>query len=663
MIFCLNPDCQNPENPDGTQFCLSCGATLVPLRNRYRVIQLLGAGGFGRTFLAEDIDKLDEPCVVKQFLPHAQGSWAVKKATELFQQEARRLQQLGEHTQIPTLYAYFEDDKRLYLVQQLIEGENLLQELGNQGVFSEEKIRALLLDLLPVLQFIHHHQVIHRDIKPDNIIRRRSDGRLVLIDFGVAKQLTATSLNHPGTNIGTLGYAPIEQMQSGEASPVSDLYSLGVTCFKLLTQASPHNLFVNNGYEWVRSWREHLPKPINNNLAYVLNKMLQKNIQQRYQSVDEVWRDLHSPELPKLVTQPPTQPPNEQTQPPSSMVDSSPIQNPMVTTLLIPKSRKRLNNKLVIGVGGIVLLLLGFGGYWVFQNLGNPRTLTGHLGAVNSIAVSRDGKTIASGSDDETVRLWNLNWGREVRTLKGNTNWVYAVAISPDGQTLASGSKDNIVKVWNLKTGKQIRTLKGLPGLIIINSVAISPDNQTLATGSYDKTVKLWNLKTGQLIRTLIGHDSHVLSVVFSPNNHTLVSGSADQNIKVWNLDTGKEIRTLKGHLGDVNAIALSPDGQMLASASDDKTIRIWNVNTGRQLREFTGHLGDINSVAFSPDGQMIASGSDDKTIKLWNLMTGEKMADFVGHSGLVFAVAFSPDGKFLVSGSADKTIKIWRVP
>jgi len=177
MICCLNPDCHNPENPDGTKFCQSCEASLAPLRNRYRIIQLIGAGGFGRTFLAEDIDKLNEQCVVKQFLPQAQGSWAIKKATELFEQEARRLQLLGEHTQIPTLFAYFEEDKLLYLVQQFIEGDNLLQELGKQGAFSDQKIRELLIDILPILQFIHRQKVIHRDIKPDNIIRRHSDGK------------------------------------------------------------------------------------------------------------------------------------------------------------------------------------------------------------------------------------------------------------------------------------------------------------------------------------------------------------------------------------------------------------------------------------------------------------------------------------------------------
>lgn len=209
MVCCLNPDCQNPLNPASTSFCLNCGTKLVLLRGRYRVIQPLGDGGFGRTYLAEDVDKLDEECVIKQLAPQVQGSLALQKATELFKQEARRLQHLGKHPQIPTLYAYFESDKHLYLVQQLISGQNLLEELEQQGAFSEQKIRELisdlLSDLLPVLQSVHEQQVIHRDIKPENIIRRRSDDKLVLIDFGVAKQATATAMAKTGTSIGSFG--------------------------------------------------------------------------------------------------------------------------------------------------------------------------------------------------------------------------------------------------------------------------------------------------------------------------------------------------------------------------------------------------------------------------------------------------------------------------
>jgi serine/threonine protein kinase len=247
MICCINPDCPNPQNPDGQTYCISCGVKLVPiLRNRFRTIKLLGQGGFGRTYLAEDIDRLNQRCVVKQLAPNVQGTWAINKAVELFQQEARQLQQLGQHPQIPSLDAYFEQDKYLYLVQQFVDGDNLLTLFQNQGIWQESQVKQLLLELLPVLKFIHEQKIIHRDIKPENIMRRRSDGLLMLIDFGVSKQLSGTVMSRLGTRIGSDGYVPIEQMKGGEAYPASDLFSLGATAFHLLTGLYPFDLWVRN---------------------------------------------------------------------------------------------------------------------------------------------------------------------------------------------------------------------------------------------------------------------------------------------------------------------------------------------------------------------------------------------------------------------------------
>lgn len=305
MVCCLNPDCHNPQNPDGTNLCLSCGTQLVLLRGHYRVTRLLSdEGGFGRTYLAEDLDNMNDTCVVKQLAPKVQGTSALNKAVQLFEQEARQLKELGKHPQIPTLYAFFEQDKRLYLVQEWIEGQNLQKQLQQQGAWRESEIRDLLLDLLPVLQFIHDHYVIHRDIKPANIIRRSSDGKFVLIDFGASKQLVATTMSI-GTMIGTLGYAPIEQMQGGEAYPASDLFSLGATCFYLLTRANLHSLFLNQGYDWVQNWQQHLSHPVSQQLERVLGQLLQKDQQQRYQSAPEVLQDLNPPPPP-----PPPPPPD-----------------------------------------------------------------------------------------------------------------------------------------------------------------------------------------------------------------------------------------------------------------------------------------------------------------------------------------------------------------
>ncbi|MGI2906171.1 trypsin-like peptidase domain-containing protein [Tolypothrix sp. VBCCA 56010] len=305
------------------------------------------------------------------------------------------------------------------------------------------------------------------------------------------------------------------------------------------------------------------------------------------------------------------------------------------------------------------------------------RTLIGHSqkdsfdrfsskeGAVYSVAFSPDGKTLASGSRDETIKIWNLATGQVIRTLNRHSP-AYSVAFSPDGRTLASSGYDTTIKIWNLATGQVIRTLNGHSAAV--GSVAISPDGRTLASGSVaggsdDKTIKIWNLATWQVIHTLNGHsNSSVFSVAFSPDGRTLASGGNDATIEIWNLATGQVIRTLNGHSDSVNSVAISPDGRTLASGSYDKTIKIWNLVTGQVIRTLNGHSDSVKLVAFSPDGRTLASGSQDKTIKIWNLATGQVIRTLNGHSNLVNSVAFSPDGKTLASGSWDATIKIWRL-
>ncbi|NER50271.1 MAG: protein kinase [Symploca sp. SIO1A3] len=287
MTYCVTPGCLTPQNSDSDLYCLSCGSKLL-LRQRYRALSPIGIGGFGRTFLTVDEDIPGKPsCVIKQFCFPSNGGLILNKAGQLFRKEAERLEQLGEHPQIPKLLAYFEQNKQLYLVQELIEGQNLEQELQQIGLFGEKQIWQLLRDLLPVLKYIHDRQVIHRDIKPANIIHRRSDGKPVLIDFGVAKLLSTTALHHTGTTVGTAEYMASEQIK-GKAFPASDLYSLGVSCIHLLTGIAPREMFDIIHNRW--AWRHHLPGSmvVSDRLGCILDKLLQNTISERYQSVPEV---------------------------------------------------------------------------------------------------------------------------------------------------------------------------------------------------------------------------------------------------------------------------------------------------------------------------------------------------------------------------------------
>ncbi|MBD2663935.1 hypothetical protein B6N60_05068 [Richelia sinica FACHB-800] len=337
MQICQNPNCSNPFNPIGNRFCISCGQTNFGqlLRNRYQVLRLIGEGGFSRTYAAQDVDRLDAPCVIKQFFPQVRGTGQRAKAADFFKEEAIRLYELGEnHPQIPRLLAYFEQATSLYLVQEFINGSTLLQEV-QQKPYSEAQIRQLLADLLPVIDFIHQNNIIHRDIKPENIIRRDTDGKPVLIDFGGAKQVTQTTMGRQATIIYTVGYAPTEQM-AGFTCPASDLYALGVTCVRLLTQDLPVQddygqlndpLYDPMNGEWL--WQERLEEKgitISDSLRKILNKLLEHLPNDRYQSAATVLEDLNSSDFPvalKFSSLP--QPPLAQPQPTKIIVPLPPL--------------------------------------------------------------------------------------------------------------------------------------------------------------------------------------------------------------------------------------------------------------------------------------------------------------------------------------------------
>jgi len=336
MLCCLNPDCKQPLNPDTHKHCQQCGLRLVPLlSDRFKILKPLDRGGFGKIYLAEDTHNHHQRCVVKQLAYQSQGTWAIQRAEELFTQEAQQLQQLGQNPQIPTLYAYFTEGANLYLAQEFVEGHTLLRELQQQGVFGEVKIRDLLLNILPVLRDIHGQGVIHRDLKPENIMRRDENGKLVLIDFGVSRRFTESMLTKTGTTLGSQGYAALEQMQEGKSIPASDLFSLGVSCFQLMTNKVPYTLFLQYGYSWISHWQQHIQVPLSSQLRAILNKLLQNDLRHRYGSVAAVLADLQAqhiiPAPPKTLSQLSGAP----TKLVSSQPDNQPISIPQATVISV----------------------------------------------------------------------------------------------------------------------------------------------------------------------------------------------------------------------------------------------------------------------------------------------------------------------------------------
>ncbi|CAG7845891.1 WD repeat-containing protein 5 [Serendipita indica DSM 11827] len=296
------------------------------------------------------------------------------------------------------------------------------------------------------------------------------------------------------------------------------------------------------------------------------------------------------------------------------------------------------------------------------QPLGEP--LRGHSSRVNAVTCSPDGSRIASGSSDCTIRIWGAESGQPLgEPFRGHVRSVDAVAFSPDGSRIVSGSFDETIRLWDAETGQPLgEPLRGHIGWV--RAVAFSPDASRIVSGSYDMTIRIWDAETGQpLGDPLQGHSSRVSAVSFSPDGSRIVSGSWDDTIRLWDAKTGQPLgEPLRGHSDRVTATAFSPDGSRIVSSSWDKTIRIWDEATGQQLVEpLRGHSNRITAVAFSPDGSRIVSGADDNTVRLWDADKGQELGELLQiHDKPVSCVAFSPDGLRIVSGSDDDTIQFW---
>ena len=288
-----------------------------------------------------------------------------------------------------------------------------------------------------------------------------------------------------------------------------------------------------------------------------------------------------------------------------------------------------------------------------------------HGGWVGSVAFNPDGKILASGSGDRTVRLWNVQEQKQVSVLAGHTDAVEVddgLAFSPDGKLLASGSRDKTIRLWSVAGQKQVGLLQHPDWA---ESVSFSPDGKLLASSSRDEIVRLWDVQEQKQIGLLEKDAGRVICLAFSPDGELLASAPTDGNIYFWDAKERKQIGLLKGHWdrGWAWSIAFSPDGKTLAAGHTHGSVSLWNVKKQAQMGLLEGHIGPVYSVAFSPDGEWLASGGpDDNEVHLWNVHEKKQAASLQGHMSGVYSVAFSSDGKWLASGSIDSTVLLWEV-
>lgn len=601
--LCINPQCPAPENPDDRDRCHSCASQLL-LGNRFRPTAILGQGGFGRTYLAQD-EAVTPPqrCVIKQIL-RSRGSRERDLA------EAERLSTLGQHPQIPQLIAILESARDICLVQSFIPGKNLEQVLSDEGTFDESQVRSLLLSLLPVLQFTHDHGIIHRDIKPENILLPGGDHPPVLVDFGAARTLpTATELESTGTIIGSAGYAAPEQAL-GKAIPASDLYGLGVTCLHLLTGQHPFELYSVAEDQWV--WRTFTPHPVSASLARVLDRLAARSLRSRYTSASAAFADLA----------------------PAGIISTRPSAAPL---------------KKVASTS-----------WQCTQIWPTPRR------TANAVAVSPDGRAIAAANSDNTVQLWDRQTNEILHTFSqrlgfgnGHTDAVTAVIFHPLGDVLLTASQDSTVKQWDLRSYQLQQTLQQ-PGWQI-TAIALTPDGRTLITADAEGRISVWALTEGKRRFDLTRHTGAVNDLALSPDGTRLASVGEDATLRLWTLPTGQLIHTWTDK-APLRAVALDPHEPALVTGNSQGRVIMWSLTDLAQSITLSQHQDAVSAIALSPNGQLLATGGRDREIHLWDwASTPKRHLTRLFHDWSVRDLTFTPDSRTLISSAADETIRFWQ--
>ncbi|KAI0919292.1 hypothetical protein AcV5_002248 [Taiwanofungus camphoratus] len=282
----------------------------------------------------------------------------------------------------------------------------------------------------------------------------------------------------------------------------------------------------------------------------------------------------------------------------------------------------------------------------------------GDTGGICALAYSPNGLYIATGSEDKTIIIWEVNTSQRLRECTHHDDTIGSVAFSPDSTELVSGSRDGLVIIWTVATGQPRAILEGHRGFV--HSVAYSPDGSKIASASVDFTVRIWNAATGTPRAVSSGHRALVMLVAFSPNGRWIVSGSADHSARVWDAETGAEQSMLEGHEGVVCSLAFAPDSRRLVTGSDDGTARIWIAETGDELVTLREHRGSVWATAFSPDGKKVLSAASDGTIRVCDSFTGDQLVAIDGGDSLLNAAAFSADGKRICASGGDNAVRVY---
>jgi WD40 repeat protein len=647
-----------PRSPEWVQALLRPvdSSEALGLLDQYLVTEVLGQGGMGLVLKAFD-PPLKRWVALKVLNPNLASD---SVARQRFAREAQAAAAV-RHEHIITIHAVSEANGLPLLVMEHIAGGSLQDYLDRHGPPAWPEVARLGEEIAAGLAAAHAHGLVHRDIKPSNILLHTEGlqaelGVAKITDFGVARVADEARLTQTGIIPGTPMYMAPEQALCEPLDHRADLFSLGSVLYALCTGHEP--FAGNSPMAVLRQVCEATPRPIRELnpaippwLAATVERLHAKRPADRFVSAaavaDLLRYNREHPEQPRPV--------------------------PLPRSLRQPRRGKRL---LVVGV--IVTALLLTGGFlltesfgWTHRNGGAfstdgqeiqvplRATLSGHTGPVWSVAFAPDGQTLATGSDDASLRFWNAATAVETAKLSGHNSAVFALAFAHNGQFLVSGDSDGTLRLWDVATREERGVLPHHGGNV--RRVAISPDDRTVAVGSSAQGVELWDVASRTIRQTLVGHHGTILAIAFAPDGNTLATGDATGAIRFWDPATGTEQVRFPGDPFGVRALAFTPDSGTLASAgTGDKEVKLWKAATHEPIAALSGYENGIQNLAIAPDGRLLATGSRDGSVKIWELSTGRPLATLHAHQGSVLAVAFHPDGRTLATVGDDRLGKLW---
>jgi WD40 repeat protein/predicted Ser/Thr protein kinase len=648
----------------------------------YEIIGEIARGGMGVVYKATQ--KMPSRVVALKVM--LQGTAASEDERKRFLREADAAAAL-KHPGIVPIYEVGEHEGKYFFSMEYVDGRPLHQYLRETQVTLHEKL-LLFLKIAEAVTHAHIRGIIHRDLKPSNILIEK-DGNPRLLDFGLAKLVETgrgegqSVVTISGKLMGTFAYMSPEQTMGNpdEIDTRSDVYSLGIILYQMLTGTMPYRLDHANPLAIIKTIQETEPRrpsvivrALRGELETILLKAIAKEKERRYQSAADLARDIRH------------------------FLNNEPIEaRPSSTVYYVWKMVQRHK----AGTAALAVFVLGFLVAFVWINHLRSQASAERNRAERAAQAEAAQRKLAEQERDKAIReryiaqiglaenrieerafalaedflatcptdLRHWEWGRllllcrrEPVTLKTPPRWVRSLAFSPDGKRVACSGGDGTIRLFETDSGRELRRFAAHPGEV--ECVLFAPDGAHILSGGGESgkvgVLTLWDAGTGKEVMSLRGHSDSVCAIAFSPEGRRIASGSRNGSVNIWEIATGRELASLKGHAGEVAAVAFSPDGKRAVSGSRDKSLKVWEVETRRELMTLKGHSEGICSVAFISGGRRIISVGYDHTVRIWDAGNGRELRSLEVQSRGMESIAFTPDGKRGASAGSDGILKVW---